>query len=82
MTAQASLNKAIQSIDVCVLCNGTEIRALVLSEVLEDCFDSSPTPEGWLLAYAKHSEAINAVVCRRRDAVEQEPIVLRSGDFS
>lgn len=77
----AELNKAVQGIDVLVRCRGIDIRVLVLSEVLEECYGSAPSPDAWLLAYAKHARAIDEAVRRKQETTGSELVVLHAADI-
>ena len=76
------LNTAIQAVDVFLEIDGHPVRAIIPHEVFERCFNSAPTLDAWLQSYEENASVLNAAICRRFAAKQQDFVVVRSSDFA
>jgi hypothetical protein len=67
---QVRLCKVVQGVEFSVDEQGVLIRALILSEALQDYFGASDSPQSWLRAYEVHRDAID---CAAADAFRAQP---------
>jgi hypothetical protein len=55
----------VQGVEFTVVEQNVNIRAIVLSDALEEFFGADPTPEGWLRSYRENQDAIDCVAADR-----------------
>ena len=79
------LCKVVQGVEFNVDEQGVLIRALILSDALQDFFGASDSPQSWLRAYETHRDAIDCAAADSFRALPTQGLVVlgnRPEDFA